>query len=639
MRFSRSLLLATLWPFLLHAQSGWDELAGRPLEALLATEVSSVLKHPSGLVDAPAAVTVLRRDDIERLGAATLPDLLRVVPGLAVAQIDGNKWSVASRGFGGFFSTKLLVLIDGRSIYNSTFAGVFWDAYDIPLDDIARIEVIRGPAGVLWGSNAVNGVINIVTRSAHETQGTRLATAAGNIERQQVELRHGGSGEAAAWRLYAKTRERGDLRLPGDESPGDSTRSERVGFRIDSAVGGADSWMLGGDAYRGRSGGAANPLPTTDELSGEHLLARLERRPTATSSLQLQAYADHSWRRDVASGSVLDETVFNLDFQHDVELSPAHRLTWGSGWRQYRFASTGSGKLAFVPASRISAVGNVFIQDEWSLLPRELLLVAGLRAEHLPEHGVQWQPNLRLAWTPSDTQTFWLASGKAARAPNKVDTSLRYNGAFGSTGPASVVGNPGFLPEEIVSLEAGWRTRIGPRLASDLAIYRNRYRRLDSIEYVPATGQVSYFNHGRGSTEGLEWSLDWQASEDWQLRGGLTFYREDLSFAQPPASSAAVLALQDSFPNRQMFVRSLWDISAAHRLDLTVRGVGPLKRDHVPGYVTADLRWNWKLDRRLEFSLIGRNLGGPAHREIGDQPFFQETYSRREVIGILSCQF
>lgn len=632
MRLSRTpWLAAILWPILLYAQSG-EELAGQSLEALLATEVSSVLKHPSGLTDAPAAVTVLRREDIERIGAATLPDLLRVVPGLAVAQIDGNKWSVSSRGFGGFFSTKLLVLIDGRSIYNSTFAGVFWDAYDIPLDDIARIEVIRGPAGVLWGSNAVNGVINIVTRSAHETQGTRVALTTGNVERHQVEVRHGGGGEGSAWRLYARSRDRGDMALAGDASPGDSMRSERAGFRIDGAAGGASGWMLSGDAYRGRSGGVANPLPTTDDLSGEHLLGRLERRLSPTSGIQVQAYADHAWRRDLATGSVLDETVFDLSFQHDVELSPAHRLTWGSGWRQYRFSSTGSEKLTFAPERHISAIGNLFVQDEWCLVPRKLLLVAGLRAEHLADRGIAWQPNLRLSWTPSPTQTFWAASGQAARAPNKVDTSLRYNGAFGSTGPASVAGNADFVPEQVVSLEAGWRSRLGPRLASDLAVYRSRYRLLQTIEPAPGAGYLSYYNHGRGTTEGLEWALDWQASEDWQLRGGLTLYRESLGIASAAADGMAVLALQDSFPNRQAFVRSLWDITPAHRLDLTWRGVGPLKRAGIPGYGTLDLRWRWQFDRHLEFSLTGRNLGGPAHREIGDQPFFTETRLRRELL-------
>lgn len=639
MRLYRLLLAAAVWPLGLHAQTAPDDLAGESLEALLNTEVSSVLKHASGLADAPAAVTVLRREDIERLGATTLPDLLRVVPGLSVAQIDGNKWAVSARGFSGFFATKLLVLIDGRSIYNSTFAGVFWDAYDIPLDNIARIEVIRGPAGVLWGSNAVNGVINIVTRSAQETVGGRVAVAAGNVDRHLVDLRLGGESEAAAWRVYARSRDRDEEKLASGVSPDDTTRADRIGFRADSAPGGATNWMLTGDAYQGRSGGAPNPEPTTDDISGQNLLGRLTRQFSSTSAGQLQAYIDHSWRKDLATDSVLEETVFDLDLQHSFELSPAHRLTWGGGWRQYRFDSVGSVKLSFSPASRVTAISNLFVQDEWSVVPRELMIVAGLRGEHLPDWGAQWQPNLRAVWTPSPTQTFWAASGQAVRAPNKVDTSLHFFGQFGSNGIARVIGNPDFQPEKVISLESGWRTRLSPSLASDLAIYRNRYQELQTIELAPTFTNLSYYNHARGTTHGLEWALDWQAADNWQLRGGLTLYKESLSYTTTPSPVFSAIAFQQSFPNRQAFLRSLWDINHAQRFDITLRGAGPLTQRGVSGYGTLDFRWSWRHDKRLELSLIGRNIGGPEHREIADQPFFQETFLRRELVGVVAITF
>ena len=637
--------LFALWPPCLHAHEEPDTLAGQSIEALLGTEVSSVLKHASGLADAPAAITVLRREDIERLGATTLPDVLRTVPGLAVAQIDGNKWAIGARGLNGFFSSKLLVLIDGRSIYNSTFAGVFWDAHDIPLNHIARIEVIRGPAGVLWGSNAVNGIINIVTRPAQETAGGRLTVAAGNVERWSTDLRFGASSESAAWRVYARHREREDWQ-PG---AGDSVRAERVGFRADSHPG-STSWMLAGDAYQGRSGGAPYPQATTDDIKGEHILGRLIHRLSGASTLQLQAYYDHAWRRDLGVGSVLDEEVVDFELQHNMALSPEHRITWGSGVRQYRFNSTGSAKLAFVPGQRTTTVSNLFLQHEWRLLPRELLVVTGLRTESLPDQGPQWQPNLRAVWTPTPRHALWAAYGKAVRAPNKVETAIRYCGPLGSNAacvppPGSggnvppVFGNPSFGPEKVASLEAGWRARLSSNLASDIAIYRNRYQRLETIELAPGLRNFSYYNHGRGSTTGLEWALDWQAADYWQLRGGLTFYRERLELEQAPATPGSLISFSHAFPNRQAFLRSLWDITPRHRLDLTLRGVGPMAQRGVSGYGTADFRWTWRYARGQEFSLIGRNLGGPGHREIADQPFFLESRARREVFGSVAVNF
>ena len=602
-----------------------------PLEELLNTEVSSVLKHTSGLADAPAATTVLRREDIERLGATTLPDILRTVPGLSVSQIDGNKWAIGARGFNGFFGSKLLVLIDGRSIYNSTFSGVFWDAHDIPLDNIARIEIIRGPQAALWGSNAVNGVINIVTRSAQETQGGRVALSAGSTLHHAVDVRQGGENEALAWRLYARSRNQGDYRLAGGDRAGDTSRGDRVGFRVDSAPG-RSAWMITGETYSGRSGGAPYPEPTTDDFNGYHLLGRYNQRLNNDSTLQVQAYVDHAWRKDLAVGSVLQEDVADLDLQYSREFGNTHRLTLGGGWRQYHFDSASSYKLGFTPASSTQSIGNLFIQDEWSLVPREFQIVAGLRAESLYDYGVFWQPTLKAVWTPTAANTFWASSSKAVRAPNKVDTAIRYTGPVGSSPLPPVYGNPNFVPEEVVSLELGWRSRINARLSSDLSLFQNHYRQLETIEAV-SPWMLSYFNHGRATTAGIEWALDWQATDVWQLRSGLTLYREDLTYSGAVSSLMAVHSFRASQPNYQGFIRSLWDISRRHRLDVTLRGMGPMSERGVKGYATSDIRWTWQAQRDLQFSLIGRNIGGPRHSELGDQPFFQETLVGPEVIG------
>lgn len=620
------------------AAAGAGEVASLSLlsiEELLRTEVSSVLKHPSELAQAPAATTVLRQEDIQRLGATTLPDLLRTVPGLHVAQIDGNKWAVSARGFNGFFGSKLLVLIDGRSIYNSVYSGVFWDAYDIPLEDVARIEVVRGPGAALWGANAVNGVINIVTRSAQETQGGRVTLGAGNVERGLASVRYGsGTEDGTAWRFYARAREReGQGALAGGRGA-DGWRSERLGFRGDSAAG-SDTWMLSGDAYQGRSGGQPYPLSTATDFSGQHLLGRLNRRLADGSQFQAQAYLDHSWRKESSSAAVLEENVADVDLQHTLPLGSAHRLVWGGGWRQYRFDSTASAKLSFFPAASRRTVTNLFFQDEWTLLSETLQLIVGAKLEKVPDQGSEWQPNLRAVWQAAPGHTLWAGSAKAVRSPNQVDTAIRFAGP--GVGPLPALGNPAFRPERLRSLEAGWRAQFSPRLSSDLSLYQNQYRELQTIEYDGAAAMV-YVNNARGRTRGLEWALDWQAAAHWQLRGGLTLYRENLEYQTPPGGPA-LISFQGGFPRQQLFVRSLWDLSRQQRLDLTWRAVGPMEQRGVAGYGTFDLRWSRRLPGNSELSLVGRNLFGPRHREFGDQPFFQETVLRRELALVLSWGF
>lgn len=605
-----------------------------PVEDLLNIEVTSVLKHNSELSDAPAAITVIRREDMERLAATNLVDLLRVVPGLQVAQIDGNKWAISTRGFNGFFSGKLLVLVDGRSVYNSIYSGVFWDVQDIPFDTIDRIEVIRGPGAALWGANAVNGVINIVTRSAQQTANTYVSTSWGNLDQGSGVLRWGHQfDDGAAVRLYTQYRNRGQMELVSGASPGDTTRNTRVGFRADSAQA-ANQWMISGDLYTGESGGAPYPNATTQDMRGHHLLTRITEHLGEGSSLQLLAYVDHAWRRELVTGSTLEQNVFNLDVQHTLDLISGHRIVWGGGWRQYRFESQGSPKLAFVPPNSTRTVSHLFFQDEWFLVPDQLTLVAGTRLEADSHRPLEWQPNLRLIWTPGSRQTFWTSLAQATRAPNLYETTMRYEGSGKIFD--RVHGNPSFQPERELSLEAGWRVRLSSNLSSDLAIYQTRYRHLQTIQFdqdntVPGY-PLSYFSAGKGMTHGLEWALDWQATNNWQLRSGLTFYGEKFGYETTPTAGASI-SYQGSFPNRQAFLRSLWDMGQRQRLDVTWRGVSA---GLVPGYGTFDARWSWRFGNKSDLSIIGRNLTGPLHREYSRQPFFQETWISRELQAQIS---
>lgn len=630
-------------PILAWGQEGGgleQDLVSLPIEQLLTTEVSSVLKHPSELADAPAATTVLRREDIERMAATSLPDLLRLVPGLHVAQLDGNRWAVSSRGMNGFFGSKLLVMVDGRSIYNSVYSGVFWDANDIPLDNIARIEIIRGPGAALWGVNAVNGVINIVTRTAQETTGGLASVSLGNVERGKLGLRWGQTNEdGSAWRVYSQSHHRDQTRyltgsLNGSNRPGDDSRSDRVGFRADSAPG-STTWMVTGEGYSGYSGGAPMPLATSDDIRGHHLQGRVTRLLEDGSLVQMQGYLAYSWRQEAAIGSVLEENVADFDLQRSQELNPFHRLTWGGGVRQYHFDSIGSSKLAFDPDSSTANVINLFLQDEWQFRP-SLRLIAGAKVEHVPQSGTQFQPNLRLVWTPAAGHTLWAGTARAVRAGNQVDRNIRYGGQGISAVP--VQGNPDFGSETLISQEGGWRAQLSPTLASDLSLYRNRYADLETIDYDPSQLSMSYYNHARGTTHGLEWALDWQAADNWQLRSGLTLYHESLEYSQTP-QQPSLISFKGGFPTRQAFVRSLWDISARQRFDLTWRGAGPMPARGVPGYGTFDFRWSYRMDRRTEVALTGRNLTGPEHEEFARQPFFQQTAMRRELMVSLSREF
>lgn len=635
-RWQRGLLCLFVLPLLARADEG--PLIMQPVEALLGTTVSSVLRHASELADAPAAMTVLRREDIVRLGAHTLPDLLRTVPGLHVAQIDNNRWAVAARGFNGFFGSKLLVLIDGRSIYNAIYSGVFWDAHDIPLDNIARIEIIRGPGAALWGANAVNGIINIVTFSAHETTGGQIGISAGNQQAHRLDARWGETTTTGtAWRTFVRQQARNSTEpLPGRADPKDDSRALRAGFRADSRPG-SQSWMLGGEVYDNYSGGAAYPQPTSNALRGHHLLGRFNQRLDYESTLQVQAYLDHSWRQESATGNVLVQDVVDLDLQYHLEPSPSHQIIWGGGWRQYRFDSTASDKLAFTPGGATRSIGNLFIQDEWWLVPDTLQLISGIRLEQASSQKAEWLPNLRLLWRPSSRHTLWAAAGRAVRTPNLVDTRIRFAGpGIGAPG-TMLYGNADFRPEQVESLEIGWRGQLSPTLASDLALYRSHYRNLQTIEPQPDGTALRYYNHGKGWTEGVEWAIDWQAANRWLLRGGLTLYREQLHFSQPE-QPGALISYRGAFPARQAFLRSLWEISPAQRLDVTWRAVGPI-RDGVSGYATLDLRWACRLRHDLDLAITGRNLTGPVHREMGDQPYFQETRVRPEITGTLTWHF
>ncbi|MEY2632226.1 MAG: hypothetical protein RIR00_880 [Pseudomonadota bacterium] len=637
-------LMALLWGGTSLANETGD-LATLSIEELLRTEVSSVLKVDGALAEAPAAISVLSREDIVRAGVQTLPDALRLVPGMNVAQIDGNKWAISARGFNGFFSTKLLVLVDGRSIYNSVYSGVFWDAADIPLDNIARIEVVRGPGATLWGVNAVNGVINIVTRNARQTQGGSASVSYGNMDRGTANLRWGDTNDnGVAWRVYSRSRSRDDQPLVGSSTgAGDTTENRLVGFRADSPVTDRDNWMLTGEAYEGRSGGAPAPQATTTRQHGEHLLGRALIHLEGDARLQIQSYIDHSWRKEVESGSVLDETKLDLDLQHIWGLSPQHRLISGGGIRQTRLSTTGStnpaNRLSFIPAASRQNITNLFIQDEWSLIPDQFKLVIGSKYEYSNTGGGAWQPSLRGIWTPNPLHTFWAAASRAVRSPNLMETSIRFTGILDSSNiPKTIRGNPSFSSERMNSLEAGWRAQLSPTLIADLALYHNQYPRLQTGE-ADAGGVLTYLNNAAGYVRGLELALDWQAAQQWQLRGGITLRNEALHYTEPPSPVGALIAFANSAPQRQGFLRSRWDFGHRETLDLTWRTAAAIPAKGVPGYGSFDLRWARPLSQRSELALTARNLGGPNRREFGDQPFFIETQIRREVFATLRFDF
>ena len=610
------------------AQGGDSSLKRLSIEELSRIDVTSTMKHAEPVREAAAAIQVIGGDDIRRAGITTLPEALRLATGVQVARLDGRTWAISARGFNISTANKLVVMIDGRSVYTPLFSGVFWDVQDVVLADVDRIEVIRGPGATLWGANAVNGVINIVTRPASQTEGT-LVQVGGGTELGQTAVRHGirlGAGGAA--RVYGKYRYRDSQRFETGASARDPLRSGQAGFRLESGLEGRTLFTLQGDAYVGKIGIADRP---DSDVAGGNLLARVSHTRSSGSQVQLQAYYDGTYRKVPRQFSEHRDTV-DLDLQYRTVWQMRHEIVSGVGYQVTRGRATRSPVLFFAPEMRTSPLTSLFVQDDIALAPGRVHLVIGTKVEHNDYTGMEYQPSARLRWTMG-AQTIWGAVSRAVRMPTRFDTDLRFTGAA----PFVVLrGDPAFRSETVVATELGYRRAVSPRLSVDVATFVNSYDNLRTQEPSPPAGlPIVLSNKLNARTAGVEATAAYQAAARVQLHAGYTFLSGRFRL-DPDSLDVTSGTSEYNDPKHQVWLRAFADLPAALEGDAVFRYVGTLPHPPVPGYAELTLRLGWRRGP-VELSIVGDNLLHDHHPEFGNlSP--REEY-RRSAFGQLTWRF
>lgn len=596
------------------AQSSGASIEDLTLEEILQASVTSVAKRPQRVEESAAAVFVISREDIRRSGVTTLPELFRMVPGMEVADLASGNAAVTARGFNGRFSNKLLVLIDGRAIYLSTLSGVLWDQQLPPVEDIERIEVVRGPGATLWGANAVNGVINIVTKHSVDTLGTLAGGMYSSDEDGRIVLRVGRrAGERGAFRAYVVGHEADGFAYAAPERYQDRSSAAQAGFRYDLDATDRDSFTVQADVQTGRSEldivlPAAMPLAPVmgieSDFSGYNLLGRWTRTDSDRAS-SLQVYWDHVRRQEGGLEGV--RRLADIDFSQHFRFGQSHEIVWGAGYRWSEDEVSGTA-LQFTPSSRTDNWFGAYVQDGITVIPDRLSVYVGAKLEHNDYTGWEVQPSLRAAWTAPGGWTAWAAVSRAVRTPSRLETSLRVVDPIVSISPAGELD-----AERLVAWEAGWRGKLGRRLSLDVAGYINRYDNLIIWNATPATGPgqpfltLQFANGGEVETRGVELALDATVTDRWTVKIAASTMDFEVG-----TNGFATMGL-DTFdgnrsPGHQFSVRSWFDVSDTVDLDVWVRQVAETGGGTVSDYTDLDVRLSWRPTASVEVSIIGQNL-------------------------------
>lgn len=620
------------------------KLSDLSLQELMNVEVTSVSRKEQRLSQVPAAVYVINAEDIRRSGATSIPELLRMVPGLHVARFDGDKWAIASRGFNGPWSNKLLVLIDGRTAYSSLFSGVRWGEQDTLLENIERIEVIRGPGATVWGANAVNGVINIITRHARDTQGGLVTAGAGTEETGFAGVQYGGTAGKAYYRAYSKGFRRQGLFSATGDSEGGGWNAVRGGFRLDWDASDRTSLMLSGDLYRDRAdqvlpAGTFFPPVSGDvadtSLSvGGNLLARWRHTTRRGSEVALQVYFDRARRDDLANPGGID--TYDVDFQHRLALASRHDLEWGVAARVISDYTLPSYRIRFLPQDRTQPLFSGFVQDVVTIVEGRLQATLGSKVEHNVFTGAEFQPSLQVLWSPNPRNSLWGSLARAVRTPSRSDRDSEvvfgtFAGPGGMPGVAMVSGNPEFRSEVLRAQEMGYRLQT-KRFSVDLAAFYNVYHNLRDIDIgqpvfaaLPAPPHlvvpVSLVSRLGGETHGLEAATSWNLRSNWKVFTGYSWLQMRLN-ARDVADPSEARRSEAESPQHQFQIRSYLDLPYNLNLDTMLYHVGTLRAAQglgghpgVPAYTRLDARIGWRPSRSLEFSVALANLSDPMHPE------------------------
>lgn len=622
------------------AQQKPDDLTNKSIEDLMNMEVTSASRKEQKLSSVPAAIFVITQQDIRDSGATKIPDLLRMVPGLDVAQINANTWAISARGFNLQFANKLLVLVDGRSVYTPLFGGVNWDTLDIPLEDIDRIEVICGPGGTIWGDNAVNGVINIMTKSAADTKGGLVVAGDGTEPQGFGTLQYGGKilGETS-YRAFVKFLNTGGFPSLSGQDGNDDYHLLHGGFRADSTLSQKDSLTTQGDIYTGQEGATITHSSFTPpenvnvqrlaDLSGGNILERWTHTFSTRCDTSLQFYFDN-YKRDGPESNEARNTV-DFDFQNHIALGARNDLIWGAGYRYTEDHTVGTIDQSFVPADFSGSLFELFLQDEITLKPDRLSLYVGSKLENGYLSGYDFDPSVRLAWTPTNRRTVWASISRASRTPSRRDTGLDATLAA-LPGPTQVAlfGNPDFQSEHVIAYEAGYRAQASRNFSFDAALFFNDYSSLESVESLPpyfdpdfnpplTVVPMSFANKLYGTTEGVELFGTWKVTSRWTLSPGFSFLEMHLHTQANSLDTTSIADAQGSNPGQQAQLRSHVDLAKNLAWDTNAYYVGRLPAQFVASYTRLDSLLTWRPRERIEFSVVGQNLLSDHHVEFNDQ--------------------
>ena len=600
-----------------------EDLRGLSIGDLANLNVTTVSRRPEQVSRAPAAVYVITAEDIRRSGATSLPEALRLAPNLEVAQINAYSWTVTARGFNSpETANKLLVLVNGRTVYEPIGGGVLWQQVDVDIGNIDHIEVISGPGGAVWGANAVNGVVNVITKPVTQTQGVAMSATVGTFA-ETAAVRVGGKlGEHANFQLLADTFDYG--RTPAataSDNSDDAFKGAHAGLGL-SGTWGADRLSLGLGGYNNRI------VDDGGTLWGEVLKGGWSRALQNGATLDLHAYASRDDRRS----DILDESrdLFDVDGQETLALGGRHTVIWGGEYRLYHEDFVSYDAFRFADPHTTISLGSLYAQDEIALR-RGLRLTVGLKLEDNSYSGFDWLPNIRIAWRPGDTSLVWAAVSRSVRTPNRIERELE--------DPGLLVPSPGFAGEKLMAYEAGWRAQPNRRLSLSVSVFYNRYDDLRTDAYQPVTiVPIQLENGARGRTSGLEAWGKYDVSPSWRLSAGFNLLNKSFNLI-PGANDLTMLAVQGQDPHSQAQLRSQWTINHTLEIDLALRSVAKVDNAPVPAYSEADAHLGWRVSDKLTLALDGHNLLHDRHLEVWDPSTTAPRYIPRSVLVSLRYGF
>jgi len=626
------------------SQSSPNDLTQVSIENLMNIEVTSVSKREQKLSRAAAAVFVITQEDIRRSGARSIPDVLRMVPGLDVAQVNANTWAVSARGFNRQFANKLLVLIDGRAVYTLMHQGVSWDTQDVPLEDVERIEVIRGPGATVWGANAVNGVINIMTKKTEDTLGALVTGGGGTQEQAFGTTQYGGKfGEARSYRIFAKYLDHDHFPDLNGQNAADGWHLLHGGFRTDGNLSKNDSLTIQGDLYTGSEGASiehiASIAPPVNfsvnrigELSGGNVLSRWHHDFANQSETSLQVYLDRYSRSGPESRE--DRNTFDLDFQHHLIAGRRQDLIWGAGYRVTSDETQGTIDQAWVPSEQTNQLFSTFVQDEITLKPNQIFVTVGTKLEHNDFSGVEIQPGASVAWTPTAHRTFWASVSRASRTTSRDEAAadvgiVVFPGPGGVPAEVVLFGNPHEKAEHVVAFDLGYRAQPIARLSIDIATFFDRYTDLVSHELAPSFVVTSpapthlvipvvNANKMHGVTDGIEVAANWKVTNRWTLSPGYALLQMHLHADSSSQDTTDAPHAEGSSPRHQAQLRSHVKLNRGFAWDMNVYFVDSLPAQQIPSYTRIDTQLIWRIAERLQFRVVGQNLLRDHHAESDD---------------------